>query len=105
MTGVELDGEAVLFDEARYELHVLNPTAAAVWACCDGAQTLDEMAAELANVFGAPVDEVSQGVRSAVKDFATRGLLHAVQGVPPGHDALVDQRRSTPHFLEEPPEG
>ena len=37
---VEIDGEAVLLDQAAERLHHLNATAALVWACLDGRSTL-----------------------------------------------------------------
>ena len=36
LTVVELDGEAVIYDEETTELHHLNPTATIVFALCDG---------------------------------------------------------------------
>ena len=36
LTVVELDGEAVIYDEETTELHHLNPTATIVFGLCDG---------------------------------------------------------------------
>jgi PqqD family protein of HPr-rel-A system len=72
---VELDGEGVLYDEERGQLHVLNQSATAVWACCDGTQTVDELSTELAEVFGLALADVTAGALEAIRDFASRGLL------------------------------
>ncbi len=78
VAAVELDGEAVLYVEDRRELHVLNASATAVWACCDGTQSVEELAAELAEVFGAPVADVLAGALDAVRDFAAHDLIEGV---------------------------
>ncbi len=40
LTVVELDGEAVIYDEETTELHHLNPTATIVFGLCDGTATM-----------------------------------------------------------------
>ena len=49
---VEIDGEAVLLDQAADRLHHLNATAALVWACLDGRSTLGQIAADLGAELG-----------------------------------------------------
>ena len=55
LTVVELDGEAVIYDEETTELHHLNPTATIVFGLCDGSATMAEMAADLSAAFDVPV--------------------------------------------------
>ncbi len=43
--------DLVLYDSERGRLHVLNPTASAIWDLCDGSHSLDEMAGTLARSF------------------------------------------------------
>ena len=75
LTVVELDGEAVIYDEDTAELHRLNPTATVVLALCDGTSTMREMSADISEVFGAPVDQVEHQVRAIVRDFQKAQLL------------------------------
>ena len=81
LTVVELDGEAVIYDEETGELHHLNPSATIVFGLCDGTQTPDEMAAEIAAAFGVPVEEMTPQVREVVDQFGYAGLLDGVARV------------------------
>src|SRR5262245_16659449 len=76
---VELDGEAVVLDEARNRLHHLNPTATLVWACFDGTGTIDEIAADLASEFGSGHDDVDVDVLQLAHDLGAEGLLDGVE--------------------------
>jgi len=62
---IELDGEAVLFDGTR--LHHLDAPGAAVWARLDGTRSLVDIAAELAEAFGADPQEVELDVDDLVR--------------------------------------
>jgi len=72
---VELDGEAVVFDEVSYELHHLNPSAALVWSFCDGLATVEQLAADIAEAFDLPREPAEAQVRGIVATFASAGLL------------------------------
>ena len=55
----ELAGEVLVYDRNSDKAHCLNPTAALVWAHCDGQTTIAEMAQLLAGEMKTPVaDEV-----------------------------------------------
>jgi PqqD family protein of HPr-rel-A system len=75
LTVVELDGEAVIYDEGTGELHHLNPTATIVFGLCDGTATMRELATDIADAFGVPRDEVESQVRAVVRRFRAAGLL------------------------------
>lgn len=77
LTIVELDGEAVVYDEANGELHHLNPSATVVLSLCDGARTISAMAEAVSEAFGVRLDEVTPQVGSVVERFAEAGLLAA----------------------------
>lgn len=71
-----LHDELVLYDTGGSAIHVLNPTAAAVWNLCDGAHSLDEIAAALAVAFAvAPGEDVRGDVRRILAEFAAKALL------------------------------
>jgi PqqD family protein of HPr-rel-A system len=75
LTVVELDGEAVVYDEETTELHHLNRTATIVFGQCDGSVTMAEMAADLSAVFDVPVDQVEPEVRALIRRFRKVDLL------------------------------
>jgi len=72
---VELDGEAVIYDEDSGDLHHLNPTATLVYGLCDGSATVAELAADIGEVFGLPAGEVERQVRSLLRELRSQGLL------------------------------
>lgn len=76
LTIVELDGEAVVYDETSGELHHLNPSATIVLGLCDGTLTVEEISSAVSEAFGLAPDEVLTHVQSAVQRFAEAGLLH-----------------------------
>ena len=79
VASVDLDGEVVLLDDEG-SVHLLNPTAGLAWACFDGASGIGEIAADVAEVFGAPIDEVQAGILSLADDLLARRLLVLVDG-------------------------
>lgn len=72
---VELDGEAVIYDEETADLHHLNPTATIVFGLCDGTATMRQLAVELSDAFGVPVEEVEPQVRALIRQFRRAKLL------------------------------
>jgi PqqD family protein of HPr-rel-A system len=76
LTVVELDGEAVVYDEASGELHHLNPSATLVFGLLDGTATVRELAVDVSDVFGVPADEVETQLRGLVRSFRRLGLLN-----------------------------
>lgn len=75
LTIIELDGEAVVFDEERGELHHLNAPATLVLSLCDGSASPDELAEDIADAVGADLEEVRAHVREAIDGFRDAGLL------------------------------
>ncbi|CAN5206539.1 hypothetical protein BH20ACT24_BH20ACT24_02860 [soil metagenome] len=72
---VSMGGETVLYDDRHGDLHHLTPTASLVLQLCDGSAGVGELAADIAEVFGAPVKQVEREVRSLVREFREIGLL------------------------------
>jgi Coenzyme PQQ synthesis protein D (PqqD) len=72
---VEVDGEAVLLDERSGRLHLLNPSAALVWACFDGVSSIGEIVDDISDELGAPRDVVLAGTLSVSRQLADEGLL------------------------------
>jgi PqqD family protein of HPr-rel-A system len=80
LTVVELDGEAVIYDERSGNLHHLNPTATIVLALCDGTSTISQMSADLAVAFGQPSEAMERQVRALLRDFRKVDLLAPSNG-------------------------
>ena len=98
VTSVVLDGEAVIHRAGR--VHALDPVATLVWRCCDGDASVDQIAAELADVFAMPRATVTRDVATVVDELAALGLLTADTGEPGGDDAGY---ASVPGLLVHPP--
>jgi peroxiredoxin len=79
---VELDGEAVIAatasDDGRLLTHWLNPVGTIVWRCFDGAVSLDELIADLADAFGADPEVVAGDVVELSRALGRSGLLEGV---------------------------
>ena len=71
----ELDGEVVIYDPAHTTSHLLNPSAAVIWALLDGSATLAEVAADLAETFGVEPTAMLDDVSSTVAALECQGLL------------------------------
>ena len=75
LTVVELDGEAVMYDDRSGELHHLNATATLVAELCDGTATIKELSADISGAFGVPHVEVERQVRTLLRSLRRTGLL------------------------------
>ena len=80
LAAVELDGEAVVYDESNGSLHHLNPTATIVFSFCDGSSTVKEMSAEISEAFGAESTQIEREVRKLLRSFKESGLLDGAGG-------------------------
>lgn len=74
---IELDGEAVVYDEATGNLHHLNQTAALVFSLCDGTGTARELSVDIADAYGLGVDQIEPQVRSLLRTLKREGLVTA----------------------------
>ncbi|MFI5054482.1 MAG: PqqD family protein [Acidimicrobiia bacterium] len=77
---VELDGEAVLLDEAADRLHLLNHTATLLWTLFDGHATIAELAVELSTELDAPYDTVVADILAITRRLGDEGLLTEAPG-------------------------
>lgn len=72
---VVLEGEAVVFHPLSHTVHRLAATSAAVWLWCDGASTVEELAAELTLAFGGDATTAKAAVTDALHQLMAHGLL------------------------------
>jgi PqqD family protein of HPr-rel-A system len=77
---VELDGEAVIYDERTGNLHRLNRTATLVFGLCDGSATVKTMAEDVAGAFNVPAEEIERQIRSLLRSLRKAGLLDGSGG-------------------------
>lgn len=77
---VDVHGEAVVVDETRGHLHLLNASGALVWSLLDGVSSVGEISADLADAVGAPYDTVNADVGALVLR-----LLDADLATAPGY--------------------
>lgn len=95
VTVVPVEDEAVLHHAGQGSVHLLDPVATVVVQCLDGHASLAEIAADLAEVAGAPVAAVLDDVQRLVAGLGAKGLLDGVAGDPDQElqrveEALVD---------------
>ena len=96
LTVVELDGEAVVYDEETAEMHQLNPTATIVFGMCDGSSTVAEMSTEIAVAFEEPIEVVEPQVRSLVGRFRDAKLLIPGGSASNGGRYVPNRKEGTP---------
>ncbi len=72
-----LDDSWVLFDSSSEQLHVLNLSAALVWAHLDGKTSLDGIAEAVGSAFNPPLtsSHVKTDVQAVLTRFRDAGLL------------------------------
>ena len=68
------DGGLVLFHSQRSLLLALNPTAALIWECCDGTHEVDDIAAQLREVFPDAAD-AERDTRSLLAALCETGMI------------------------------
>ena len=82
MLTAPLADHSVAYDLLTEVVHVLNPTAALVWELCDGVTPEERLIEELADITGAPVDDVAADVHAYVETLAEAGLVHRADRTP-----------------------
>lgn len=72
---VELEGEAVIYDDETRQVHYLNRTATIVYKLCDGNSTIKELSGDIADAFSLPAEQVERQVRTLIRSFREAGFL------------------------------
>ena len=88
---VEIDGDAIVLDEEQNRLHLLNASAALVWACYDGAATLADIAHDLADATGVPLPGMVADVLAITRSLGVEGLVEDVVGDAAGSGVAVPE--------------
>lgn len=75
VTVVDVDGRLSLFVPSSEQIVLLNESASAVWALCDGSRTEGAIVSTLAQRCGKAPDEIRDEVRQALVRLANVGAL------------------------------
>lgn len=65
----------ILYNHDSSLVHHLNPTAAVVWQVLDGEATVERLAAEIADEYRLPVENVQMQITSLVAELDAMGLV------------------------------
>jgi hypothetical protein len=77
----EIEGELIIIPLAagigdmEDELYTLNETGKAIWGRLNGSRSLHQIAAELANEYDAPVEEIERDVLGLLEELARRKII------------------------------
>lgn len=71
----EVDGEVLVLDPDRDQVHQLNQTAGLIWRHYDSGAEIDEIARALAMEFDVDEDKAQRDVRKAVDEFRRLELI------------------------------
>lgn len=72
---IEVDGELVIWDPSDDRIHRLDPVASLLWTHLDGSATIQELADDVAEVFGQPTEAVAEAIAVLVRELTESGLL------------------------------
>ncbi len=71
----ELPTELILYDPEGDRAFLLNRVSAAIWDMCDGRQSAEQMAAEIADLFAEASDTVLEDVTRTIARLVDDGLV------------------------------
>lgn len=66
---------AQLTDPATGQVHVLNPSAFAIWELCDGHTAIEAIVEAVTEVTAVPRQDVDRQVRTTVETLKEKGLV------------------------------
>lgn len=113
---VDVDGDVVVIDW-RLRIHLLNSTAAALWALVDGTVTVGELATDVADVFAVDLDRANENIRDFAEAMVRAGIFLRHEQAPDAFDVRDTDVRGTslspgtaetdgvrPRYLTRPPD-
>lgn len=72
----ELDQQVVLYSVENEVIHILNPTARAIWDLCDGKHSLQDIEHKVRTRFAvAEEHDVYADIQQTLQQFSAKGLL------------------------------
>ena len=73
---LEIEGEAILVDEATRQLHVLNSSGTLLWSLLDGSSSIGEICADISDVVGVPLETIISDAISIIQRLDDMSLVH-----------------------------
>ena len=67
--------DTAVFNPETGALHLLNPSALAIWELCDGATTGQEMAGAIAELTALDIEAAAADVAVALSELERQGLI------------------------------
>src|SRR5437763_16947120 len=102
---VTIDGERVVFDPQRGEVHQLNPVGSVIWEFLDGTATIGELVADLSDAFHVAPDTVHADLASLLTQLDEHSLLVDADAVDDatGEEHGLPYQPAGPIYLVDPP--
>jgi hypothetical protein len=75
LTAREVEGQVLILDRQREQVHQLNETASFIWECCDGSSTIGDIARRVAERFGTESAAIEPEIGEAISKLRELGLL------------------------------
>jgi hypothetical protein len=82
VASVAIEGEAVVLEGVTGAVHHLDALGSLIWACFDGAASVDELAVRLSDAFAATPDRVREDISEFVRRLGERDLLESNPSLP-----------------------
>lgn len=103
LSSAVIDGERVVYDPIRSEVHQLNPIGTIIWDFLDGSATVAELAADFADAFEVPTDQVRSDLLALLTSLEEHSLLQdgAIPASKPPEPASAEPTQ--PEYLVDPP--
>lgn len=76
----QVQGEAILYDSRRGEVHVVNASAGRLWDLCERRPTISELTTALAESYDLPADAVRDDVLAVLEQFLDKELIELTAG-------------------------
>jgi len=82
--------------------HVLDPTAAVLWQCMDGAGSLHEVFTDIADAFAIPLDQVAADCMPAIGSWLATGIVVDASQLNPHPDDVGEHGRTWRRLVDPP---
>jgi hypothetical protein len=69
------EGETLILDRVGGVIHQLNPTASKIWELCDGDSSVEEIVAQIVEVFEVDARTASHDTDQSIVNFRSLNLL------------------------------
>ena len=71
----KVEEELSLYDPRTEVVHILNPTAAVIWSMCDGSRRVQDISAQITEVYNLTLAVAEPDVQEVIAKFLEAGLI------------------------------